>query len=80
VISVSPDLRGQLVDATLLGRRHSDHGSLPAVDRVLIEVDHAVEVANDLVGARQVGLGDYEDVGDLEDAGLERLDAVTQER
>ena len=42
--------------------------------------DHALDVADGGVGAVPVGLVDHEDVGDLQDAGLGRLDRVAHAR
>ena len=46
----------------------------------LAERDHALDVAVGGVGAVPVGLVDHEDVGDLQDAGLDRLDRVAHAR
>ena len=42
------------------------------------EGEHHLEVVSDPVGAVAVGLVEHEDVGDLEDPRLDRLDVVTQ--
>ena len=44
------------------------------------QVQHRIQVADHLLRARQIRLGDHEDVGNLEDAGLESLDTVSQVR
>ena len=52
-------------------------GHPPAlVGAAVAQRQHVAQVAHDRVGAVAVGLVDHEDVGDLEDAGLGRLDAV----
>ncbi len=68
------DRRPQLVDA-LAGRRGGGDHRRPPVAGVG-EVEHALEVAAGVVDARAVGLVDDEDVGDLEEPGLVRLDGV----
>ena len=76
--AVLVDRRDHVVDALgpggdgLHDRRPPRAGHrVPSAERL-----HVPQVARHLVGAVAVGLVDHEDVGDLEDAGLRRLDAV----
>ena len=43
-------------------------------------MQHRIQVADHLLRARQVRFGDHEDVGNLQDAGFESLDTVSQVR
>ena len=45
---------------------------------VMPEREHHLEIARDAIGAVAVGLVEHEDVGDLEDPRLDRLDVVAQ--
>ena len=59
------------------GRLGAQDRHLPAV-RVVGEREHAADLAHHRVGHRVVGLVDDEDIGDLEQARLDRLDVVTE--
>ena len=62
------------------GGDRAHHLRPPLPGRPLAQRDHALDVAVRGVGAVPVGLVDHEDVGDLEDARLDRLDRVAHAR
>ena len=67
----------QVVDARAVGRHGAHHRHPPAFGvRARSQRRRVPQVAHGAVGALAVGLVDDEHVGDLEDAGLGRLDAV----
>src|SRR6266567_4756942 len=70
----------QLLDPLPLDRHGADDGRLPVVLAVLGERDHVPQVPDHLLGVRLVRLVHHEQVGDLEDAGLGRLDRVAHPR
>jgi hypothetical protein len=78
VCSVLLELLDQLVDALAAGRLGLDDRDAPAALRR--QRQDAADLADHRVGQRVVGLVDDDDVGDLHDPGLQRLDAVAGAR
>ena len=72
------DLLDELVDALAARGLGLDDRDAPAALRR--ERQHAADLADHRVGQRVVGLVDDDDVRDLHDARLERLDAVAGAR
>ena len=67
---------GDLGDA-LVAHGHGRHDRrLPAVARRAAQVQHRAQLANQRVGALAIGLVDHKDIGDLQNAGLDRLHIV----
>jgi hypothetical protein len=71
------DAVGQFGDAGAGGGTDPQHRHFPARGG-RAQVQHVLEVARGRLGAGQVGLGHHQQVGDLEDAGLERLHVVAE--
>jgi hypothetical protein len=63
---------GDVLEVDAVVRRHVPE-RLPKA-----EPEHQLHLVTKALGARAVGLVDYEDVGDLHEAGLERLDRVAR--
>src|SRR5579859_4941131 len=69
-----------VLDPFALRRDRAYDDRAPLARAALAERDHALDVAVRRVGAVPVPLVDHEDVADLEDVGLHRLDRVTHAR
>ena len=74
--AVGIDGVGESGDALLLRGDGEEYGGAVGIRGVVGEVEHAVEFGDEGIGTGAVGLVDDEDVGDLEDAGLEGLDGI----
>ncbi len=72
--AVPLDLGPELGDALALERADADDRRLPVAGRR--QGERVLELGHQLVGARAIGLGDGEDVGDLHQARLDRLHPV----
>src|SRR5205823_521736 len=78
-LAVAPDSLDEIVDPLARCRDGPNDGRLPVVPSHA-ERQHLRQVLRGLVRPRTVSLVDDEDVGDLEDPGLDGLDVVAQSR
>src|SRR5262245_62251824 len=77
---VALDLRGDLDGALLAYGNSREYRWLPAVARRAAEAHHRAQLADGRVGALAIGLVDDKDIGDFENAGLDRLHIVAHAR
>src|SRR6266542_4958526 len=75
--AVLGDALDQLTHARAVGGNRAHDWRRP-LGALFGELQHGAQFGGKAIGARQVGLVDHEDVGDLEDAGLDGLDVVAE--